>query len=54
MGFGGLTIKKSVEDILFGFEDPFLKKIKEKNTMLGGDPTLHTVLMLNDPNITEE
>jgi hypothetical protein len=40
VGFGGFTQKRTVEELLFGYEDPFLKTLKEMDPMLGGDPSI--------------
>ncbi len=53
MGFGGLTQQRSVKELLFGYEDPFLKALQVTDTMMGGDPSINPVIMLNEPNITE-
>lgn len=40
IGFGGLTQERTVNEMLFGYEDPFLKTLKEMDPMLGGDPSI--------------
>ena len=52
VGFGGFTQKRSPRELLFGYEDPFLKTLQETDTMMGGDPSINPIIMLNEPNIT--
>ena len=52
VGFGGFTQERSVRELLFGYEDPFLQGLKQTDTMMGGDPSINPVIMLNEPNIT--
>jgi hypothetical protein len=52
IGFGGFTQKRTVNELLFGYEDEFLKNLKEMDTMLGGDPSIETTVALNEPNST--
>jgi len=40
--------------LLFGYEDPFLKNLQVTDTMMGGDPSINPIVMLNEPNITLE
>lgn len=47
VGFGGFTQKRSANELLFGYEDPFLKNLKEMDPMLGGDPSIETKVALN-------
>lgn len=52
VGFGGFTQERSVRELLFGYEDPFLKGLQTTDTMMGGDPSINPIVMLNEPNIT--
>lgn len=52
VGFGGFTMKRSVQELLFGFEDPFLKNFVEMDTMQGGDPSINPIVALNELNIS--
>lgn len=52
VGFGGFTQDRTVSELLFGYEDPFLKTLKEMDPMLGGDPSIETKVALNEPNAT--
>lgn len=54
VGFGGFVQTRSVEELLFGYEDDFLKQLKEMDPMLGGDPSIVTLVALNEPNSTLE
>lgn len=54
VGFGGFTQTRSPRELLFGYEDPFLENLRETDTMTGGDPSINPVIMLNEPNITEQ
>jgi hypothetical protein len=54
VGFGGLTQERTVNELLFGYEDPFLKTLKEMDPMLGGDPSIEAMVALNEPNATLE
>ena len=38
---------------MFGYEDPFLSTLKNQDTMVGGDPSINPIIMVNEPNITE-
>jgi hypothetical protein len=40
VGFGGISQERTVNELLFGYEDPFLKQLKEMDPMLGGDPSI--------------
>jgi hypothetical protein len=53
VSFGGLTVQRSVRDILFGYDDDFIRQLKELDPAMGGDPSLSTIVGLNEPNITE-
>lgn len=51
--FGGITITKSVKEILLGFEVPFLKTMQEQDPALGGNPSVPIKMGLC-PNLTLE
>lgn len=53
VGFGGLTQKRRVKQLLFGYEDQYLKKIKAKTPINGGDPSIDIVVALNGLNQTQ-
>lgn len=42
--FQGLSTKVKVKDLIFGFEQPALKELKERNPMIGGDPTINPLV----------
>jgi hypothetical protein len=42
----GLFTRKSIKDLLWGYEDDLLKIIKSTNYFLGGDPTVDTTFTL--------
>jgi hypothetical protein len=46
--------RRSPRELIFGYEDPFLTQLKELDPLLGGDPSLTTLVALNEPNITAE
>ena len=54
IGFGGFTQTRSARELLFGYEDPFLKTLHDLDPMQGGDRSLQTLVMINDPNSTLE
>lgn len=54
VGFGGFTQQRTVNELLFGYQDPFLQTLKEMDPMLGGDPSIETTVALNEPNATLE
>ena len=43
---GGFTMKRSVQELLYGYEDPFLAMLSKMNYYAGGDPTLHSEFSL--------
>lgn len=54
VAFGGLVQKRTVRDLLIGYEDPFLKDIKTEDLMRGGDPSIDIIILLNEANQTLE
>lgn len=54
VSFGGLAVERTVREHLFGYEDSFIKQLKELDPAMGGDPSLSTWIALNEPNSTEE
>lgn len=52
VGFGGVTQRRTVRDFVLGYEDPFLKALQTMDPMMGGDPSLQTIVTLNDVNDT--
>jgi hypothetical protein len=38
---------------LFGYEDQFLKEVKEAYPPFGGDPSAPSIIAFGDPNVTE-
>lgn len=51
--FYGFTATRSVEELLWGYIDPFITKIKNGDTQQGGDPSLPDLVSLQT-NITYE
>ena len=51
--FYGFTVTKSVKELLWGYQDKFINKIKTANPHLGGDPSLVDIISLAS-NVTEE
>lgn len=52
---GGLTMTRPVQDILYGYTDPFLLMLSKMNYYAGGDPTVNPLFsllnnMTNVPN----
>lgn len=45
---------RTVNELLFGYKDPFLTALKEMDPMLGGDPSITDIVAFNEPNITLE
>ena len=48
-------MKKSVQDLLYGYQDPFLTRLSKMNYYAGGAPTIHSEFsllhnMTNVPN----
>jgi hypothetical protein len=54
VGFGGFTQQRTVNELLFGYIDPFLQSLKEMDPMQGGDPSIETKVALNEENATLE
>lgn len=52
VGFGGYTTTHTVNEFVFGYDDPFLTALKEMEPMLGGDPSVVTTVAFNEPNVT--
>ncbi|EGR32021.1 hypothetical protein IMG5_098570 [Ichthyophthirius multifiliis] len=52
-GFGGLTIKNTAYNYLFGYEDPFLINLKYQNPQQGGDPSISLIVNYNDLNMSD-
>jgi hypothetical protein len=50
----GLTMNRTVREILFGYEDEYLAQIKNTYPPFGGDPSAPSVIALNDLNLTNE
>lgn len=40
-GFGGITVKKNVSDLLLGYEVPFVKMMKDTDPAMGGNPSIN-------------
>lgn len=51
--FNGFTTIKSIKEMLWGYTDPFITKIKNGDPQQGGDPSLPDVVSLQT-NITKE
>ena len=51
---GGLVQKRTVRELLFGYEDQYLKVIQQEDLMRGGDPSKNPKISLNEPNKTLE
>ena len=52
--FGGLTVKKTARELLFGYSDPLLVTLKEMDPAMGGDPSIDPVIHFNELNSTRE
>jgi hypothetical protein len=50
---GGLTMKRSARDILFGYKDEIIHMLKVKDPATGGDPSLNSWIIAGDPNMTQ-
>ena len=49
----GLTMNRTVREILFGYEDEYLAQVKNAYPPFGGDPSAPSVIALNDLNLTD-
>lgn len=54
VGFGGFTQERSAKEMVLGYEDDFLRNLRDMDPAMGGDPSIPIVLALNDLNITRE
>jgi hypothetical protein len=54
VGLRGFTTTRTVKELLFGYEDEYLAKIKSDNPSFGGDPSAPSVIAFNDLNLTKE
>ena len=50
----GFTMEQTAYDLMFGYTDPFLDDIKHNYPPFGGDPSVQSKILFNDPNITKE
>lgn len=44
IGLGGFTKTKTAKEHLWGYEDEFMKSIRETNPLDGGDPSLNSII----------
>lgn len=51
--FNGFTMRRSPQELLFGYEDSFLQQLRDLDPAQGGDPSLSIVVGLNEANTTE-
>jgi hypothetical protein len=54
VGLGGIVQERSVQDLVFGYEDDFLKNLRDMDPATGGDPSINIVVALNELNLTED
>jgi hypothetical protein len=47
IAFGGFTMRRSPQELLFGYEDDFLRQLRDLDPAMGGDPSLSIVVALN-------
>ena len=52
IGFGGFSHKRSADELLWGYEDPFIKKLKTMDPQKGGDPSVQSIINLAGNNFT--
>jgi hypothetical protein len=52
VGFGGFTQERTAMELAFGYDDPFLKDLKDQDPILGGDPSTASWIAFNEPNST--
>ena len=46
---GGVVVKKTVDELLYGYTDPFLKQMSTTSYLNGGDPTINPVFSFLNP-----
>lgn len=54
VGLGGLTQERSPKELVLGYEDDFLRNLRDMDPAMGGDPSINIVVAINEPNSTEE
>lgn len=52
VGLGGITQERSVKELVLGYEDDFLRNLRDMDPVIGGDPSINIVVAINDPNST--
>lgn len=53
VSFNGYTMRRSVKELLFGFEDDLLRQLRDTDPAQGGDPSLSIIVGINEHNTTE-
>lgn len=43
-GFGGITVRRNVSDLLLGYEVPFIKMMRDTDPAMGGNPSISPIL----------
>lgn len=51
VSFGGFIVTKTLDEVLYGYDEPFLEKLRDANPQEGGDPSIDTFVMLSEPNM---
>jgi len=54
IGLGGFTQTRTVEELLWGYVDPFLEHIQQSDPLESGNPSLNTVISLAGANCSYE
>ena len=50
VAWGGFTMERSVHEILWGYDDPFVKKLHDQPVLQGGDPSSTYEININVKN----
>ena len=54
LAFNGMIITKTIDEMLWTYQDPLLVKLKATNPLMGGDPSILPESILLGQNQTEE
>ena len=54
IAWGGFTMERTVHECLWGYDDPFAKKLHYTPVLQGGDPSINYTVHMNDINKTRD
>lgn len=53
VALNGFTTTRTAEEYMFGYEDEYIKGVKEAYPPFGGDPSAPSLIAFNDLNVSK-